>query len=158
MFRLTHSFTRNATGRHLNQITRRSWLHNTAYLSTKSSSAHASGTSKPDPEHTPDSYAKDVDTSSAPDTSVHRVDPSNSDVQKPHEPPSGEWSRAGVESEEYRHMEGGKGAKGGKEPYAPAGGSKGAYGSKQGWKEEKGPETSNPGEGPEGGSAAGGRK
>ncbi|KAF5329366.1 hypothetical protein D9619_009459 [Psilocybe cf. subviscida] len=148
MFRIPQSLASNT--KRLTQTTRRSWLHTTASLSAKS---HESGGSKP--KHTPDTYSRDVDTSSAPDTSVHRVDPSNNDVQKPHEPPSGEWSRAGVESEEYRHMEGGKDAKGGKEPYAPAGGSKGAYGSKQGWKEEKGPETSNPGEGPEGGSAAG---
>lgn len=153
MFGIRMAFASRTVGGPLTMAAQRSWLHTTVSNSTKSSTAHTSGTSTPN--HTTDTYSKDVDTSAAPDANVHRVDPSNEDVQKPYEPPSGEWSRAGVQSEEYRHMEGGKDAKGGKEPYAPVGGDKGAYGSRQKWKDEKGPETSNPGEGPEGGSATG---
>ncbi|KAJ7177233.1 hypothetical protein C8R43DRAFT_1118241 [Mycena crocata] len=48
--------------------------------------------------HTTDSYSKEVDSSPAADSKIHRVDPSSENVQKPHEPPSGRWSAAGVEA------------------------------------------------------------
>ncbi|KAJ7176228.1 hypothetical protein C8R43DRAFT_556077 [Mycena crocata] len=48
--------------------------------------------------HTTDTYSKDVDSSPAADSKIHRVDPSSENVQKPHEPPSGKWSAAGVEA------------------------------------------------------------
>ncbi|KAF8173165.1 hypothetical protein K438DRAFT_167881 [Mycena galopus ATCC 62051] len=48
--------------------------------------------------HTTDSYTKEVDSTPAVDSKVHRVDPSSENVQKPHEAPSGPWSAAGVEA------------------------------------------------------------
>ncbi|KAJ6537391.1 hypothetical protein DFH09DRAFT_1042478 [Mycena vulgaris] len=48
--------------------------------------------------HTTDSYSKDVDSTPAADSKVHRVDPSSENVQKPHEPPSGRWSATGVDA------------------------------------------------------------
>ena len=102
-------------------------------------------------KHTSDTYAKDVDTAPVEDSSVHRVDPESDVVQKPHEPPSGEYSRAGTQTDEYRHVEGEK------QPYSPKDGDKGRYGSRNSWAEEKGPETAHPGDGPEG-KSSGGRK
>lgn len=52
--------------------------------------------------HTPDSYSKDIDITPPIDDKVHRVDPDSDRVQKPYEAPSGEWSRAGVKTEQYR--------------------------------------------------------
>ena len=52
--------------------------------------------------HTPDSYSKDVDHTPPSDAKVHRVDPDSDRVQKPYEAPSGEWSRAGVKTEDYQ--------------------------------------------------------
>lgn len=52
--------------------------------------------------HSTDSYVKDVDSSPAADSKVHRVDPSSENVQKPYEPPSNSWSEAGVKTNEYR--------------------------------------------------------
>ncbi|KAJ7190805.1 hypothetical protein GGX14DRAFT_482411 [Mycena pura] len=48
--------------------------------------------------HTTDSYAKEVDSTPAADPTVHRVDPSSENVQKPHEPPSGRYSETGVDA------------------------------------------------------------
>ncbi|KAF5392413.1 hypothetical protein D9757_002329 [Collybiopsis confluens] len=57
------------------------------------------------PNHTSDSYNKDdSDVSPPSDSQIHRVDP-NSDVQRPHEPPSGPYSRVGAESAEYRNTD-----------------------------------------------------
>ncbi|KAK7055741.1 hypothetical protein R3P38DRAFT_2848797 [Favolaschia claudopus] len=123
--------------------------------------------------HTTDSYSKEVDSSPAADSTVHRVDPSSENVQKPHEAPSGRWSAAGVEAgvtnaqgqkpedgekktgmEEYSTMSG-------ERPYhAP--GEHQRYGGKEHYGEEKG---NNPQEttqstkqqGPQG-SESGGRK
>lgn len=94
-------------------------------------------------KHTTDSYSKDVDSTPAPDKTVHRVDPDSDRVQKPYEPPSGEWSRAGVETEEYRQ------AKGAKQPYAQKGGNKGRPKSRQNWAEGKGSQTSGKAESPD---------
>jgi hypothetical protein len=55
--------------------------------------------------HTPDSYSKEVDYAPPKDEKIHRVDPESELVQKPHESPSGEWSRAGVKADEYRSGE-----------------------------------------------------
>lgn len=52
--------------------------------------------------HTPDSYSKDIDHTPPKDAKVHRVDPDSDRVQKPYEAPSGEWSRAGVKTDEYQ--------------------------------------------------------
>ncbi|KAG5635299.1 hypothetical protein H0H81_011781 [Sphagnurus paluster] len=61
-------------------------IHNSAACSTK---------------HTPDTYNKDVDPTPPIDSSIYRVDPSSENVQKPHEAPSGQWSRAGVRTSDY---------------------------------------------------------
>jgi len=112
---------------------------------------HSSGSLLAGGEHTSDSYSKDVDSTPASEKSVHRLDPDSDKVQKPNEPPSGPWSRAGVQTEEYRHVEGSK------EPYTAKEGIKGRYGARSDWAEEKGPETSSRDDGPEG-KSSGGRK
>ncbi|GLB34430.1 hypothetical protein LshimejAT787_0113140 [Lyophyllum shimeji] len=53
------------------------------------------------PKHTTDSYNKEPDTSPPSDTKIHRVDPDSDSAQKPYEPPSGEWSRAGTRTNEF---------------------------------------------------------
>ncbi|KAJ7092963.1 hypothetical protein B0H15DRAFT_777209 [Mycena belliarum] len=81
--------------------------------------------------HTTDSYSKDVDSTPAADPKIHRVDPSSENVQKPHEPPSGQWSATGVEAGEYASMSG-------DEPYgAPGEEAAGRYGGKSGYQGEK---------------------
>lgn len=95
-------------------------------------------------KHTTDSYTKDVDSTPPSDKTVHRVDPDSDRVQKPYEAPSGEWSRAGVQTEEYRHVEGAK------QPYAPKGGHKGGRPkSRQNWAEGKGRQASGKDESPD---------
>ena len=84
-------------------------------------------------KHTTDSYTKDVDSTPPSDPAVHRVDPDSDLVQKPYEPPSGEWSLAGVQTEEYRDVEGAK------QPHAPKGGRPK---SRQNWAEGKASQTS----------------
>ncbi|KAJ7577010.1 hypothetical protein C8J56DRAFT_377661 [Mycena floridula] len=59
-------------------------------------------------DHTTDSYSKDVDSSEPLDSKIHRVDGSSENVQKPHEPPSGRWSQAGVETNDYAEKSTGK--------------------------------------------------
>ncbi|KAJ7510653.1 hypothetical protein B0H11DRAFT_2269244 [Mycena galericulata] len=54
--------------------------------------------STPSRSHTTDTYSKEVDSSPAADSKIHRVDPSSENVQKPHEPPSGPWSATGVDA------------------------------------------------------------
>ena len=54
-----------------------------------------------DTSHTPDSYSKDVDVTPPPDPTTHRVDAASEAVQRPHEPPSGEYSRAGTKTKEF---------------------------------------------------------
>ncbi|KAJ6493744.1 hypothetical protein C8R47DRAFT_1119508 [Mycena vitilis] len=103
--------------------------------------------------HTADSYTKEVDSSPAADPTIHRVDPSSENVQKPHEAPSGPWSATGVEA-------GVTNAQGAKEEEHPGVGSR--YGGKESYEKEKG---GNPNEttrstekqGPQG-SESGGRK
>lgn len=98
------------------------------------------------PEHNPDSYSKDVDFTPPSDTSIHRVDPTSESVQKPHEAPSGEWSRAGTRTSEYQSVDKSS------QLYAAPGEDR-RYGGKEMY---KGPETSKR-EGPEG-KASSGRK
>ena len=93
--------------------------------------------------HTPDSYSKDVDHTPPTDAKIHRVDPLSENVQKPYEAPSGEWSRAGVKTDEYRSMEGQK------QPYAPKGGVDTRYGARKTLAEDKGPETATSNEEPD---------
>jgi len=107
---------------------------------------------KRDVNHSAESYFKDVDYAPPPDSTVHRVDSSSEAVQRPHDPPSGEWSRAGTLTEEYRHVDR-------SEPYDLASGSasKGnlRYGGKERYAQDKGAETSSAAEGPANGSASG---
>lgn len=93
--------------------------------------------------HTPDSYSKEVDHTPPSDEKIHRVDPESDLVQKPYEVPSGEWSRAGIKTDEYRNVEGEK------QPYAPKGGENSRYGAGKTLAEDKGPETSKSDEGPD---------
>ncbi|RPD67421.1 hypothetical protein L227DRAFT_538555 [Lentinus tigrinus ALCF2SS1-6] len=55
-----------------------------------------------DSKHTAESYFKDVD-SSPPPSKTHQVDGSGTgpDVQRPNEPLTGQWSRAGAQTKEY---------------------------------------------------------
>jgi hypothetical protein len=105
-------------------------------------------------DHSAESYSKEVDSSPPPDTSTYQVDDSTDTVQRPHKPPSGKYSQAGVGSEEYRTVDK-------QVPYEPASNSQGRasqklrYGGKSQRASEKDGETSHPGEGPEGASAAG---
>jgi hypothetical protein len=117
----------------------RRFIHASAPLSSNSKSSHS-----------PDSYNKDIDSTPASDSTIHRVDPTSDSVQKPHEAPSGEWSRAGTRTSEYQSVD-----KAG-QPYAAPGEDQ-KYGGKEMYAKEKGPETSKPSEGPEG-KARGGRK
>jgi len=55
--------------------------------------------------HSADHYFKDVDNNPPADPTIHRVDAGSESVQRPHEPPSGPWSQAGVKSEEYRRTD-----------------------------------------------------
>ncbi|EIW76513.1 hypothetical protein CONPUDRAFT_64677 [Coniophora puteana RWD-64-598 SS2] len=99
-----------------------------------------------------DDYFKDVDHNPPPDTQTHRVDAGSEAAQRPHEPPSGQWSKAGAETEEYRTADR-------NDPYdAPstdssgngsASGEKLRYGGTETLSQDKGSETSSPGEGPE---------
>jgi len=91
------------------------------------------------PNHTPDTYSKEVDTTPASDKKVNRIDPDTDAVQRPYEPPSGPWSQAGVETEEYRLVESGEG---GKQPYTLPDSGKGRYGTGGDWPKEKGLDTS----------------
>lgn len=114
------------------------------YQSSQANS-HASG-------HSAESYFKEVDSSPPADSSTYQVDASSDAVQRPHSPPSGKYSQAGVGSEAYRVMD--KQA-----PYDPptdgGAGKKLRYGGKDQWISEKGRGTSRSDEGPEGTSAAG---
>jgi hypothetical protein len=101
-------------------------------------------------KHSADSYFKDVDSSPPHDSTIHTVD--NASVQRPHDAPSSEWSHAGTRTKEYESMNKTE------TPYAMDGNSRSLrYGGKESYAKEKGEETSNPGDGPEG-KEAGGRK
>lgn len=109
--------------------------------------------------HTPDTYKKDIDSTPPPDPQVHRIDANSDKVQKPYEPPSGEYSKAGVKTGEYQSV-----YKIGDAQYEVNGeckegendmGERLRYGGKE--RLEKEDTSSRSGEGPEG-KDAGGRK
>jgi hypothetical protein len=77
-------------------------LHTSTRLFRPQSSSEL-GTSKP---HNAESYFKDVDETAPSDPTIHRVDATSEAVQRPYEPPSGEWSQAGVRTREYEHVSG----------------------------------------------------
>ncbi|KAE9409149.1 hypothetical protein BT96DRAFT_984885 [Gymnopus androsaceus JB14] len=105
---------------------------------------HSSSVRRAAQSHTSDSYNKDdTSVSPPPDSKIHRVDP-NSDAQKPHESPSGPYSRVGAESAEYKNTD---------EKYD--GDNDTRYGGKKQYMEEKAPETSKRDEGPEGKNSQG---
>ena len=56
------------------------------------------------PNHTAETYFKDVDETPPASQRTHQVDSSatGSDVQRPDEPLTGEWSRAGAMTKEYQ--------------------------------------------------------
>ncbi len=99
--------------------------------------------------HSTDAYNKDVDTTPPEDSTTYQVDP-DVDVQKSTAPPSGEFSRAGTSTSEYENVDTTS------QPYAVPGQSQ-RYGNVDEWRNDKGPETSKPDEGPEG-KSSGGRK
>ncbi|KAJ2921723.1 hypothetical protein H1R20_g15371, partial [Candolleomyces eurysporus] len=98
--------------------------------------------------HTADSYAKDdVDPTPPQDSTIFRVDNSGSETsQKPYEPATGQWSRAGARTSEYEHTRGN---------YTTEGGPGLRYGAKEEYNKEKGPETPKRDEGPENKSRGG---
>lgn len=101
--------------------------------------------------HSADSYFKDVDSTPPTDSTVHRVDSSSDTVQRPYEPPSGEYSQAGVQTEEYRSTE--KSDK----PYDAAGGgeNEARYGATPHYKDDPDMKTSKSEESPAEGNADG---
>jgi hypothetical protein len=106
----------------------------------------------PGRDHSAESYFKEVDSSPPADSSTYQVDASSDAVQRPHTPPSGKYSQAGVGSEEYSLVD--------KEtPYDPPSqgdaSKKLRYGGKDQLPSEKGRETSRSNESPKGASAAG---
>ncbi|KAG6329686.1 hypothetical protein ID866_9404 [Astraeus odoratus] len=125
--------------------------------STSTSSSVASGT------HTnarAEDYFKDADITQPANSSFYKVDASSDDVQFAQDPPaSGQWSQAGEFTQEYRNVSR-------EQPYdVPAPASEASslrngpdsgekkklrYGGREKYAVEKGPETSQPGEGPEG--------
>ncbi|TFK34105.1 hypothetical protein BDQ12DRAFT_669668 [Crucibulum laeve] len=79
-----------------------------AYLQYRPRFQHPSKSNPPSHDRITSVYAKHVDATSPPDSFVHRVDPGSENVQKSHEPPSGEWSRAWTRIKEYEHKDGEK--------------------------------------------------
>jgi hypothetical protein len=108
----------------------------------------------PESDHSADSYFKDIDSEPPKDSTVHRVDSSSDTVQRPYEPPAGDFSKAGVDAA-FKHKNAEK-----EDPYSTPGDhseEKMRYGGKESYGSEKKPETSGKGDGPTGASA-GGRK
>ena len=55
--------------------------------------------------HSADHYFKDVDTNPPSDPTTHRVDAGSESAQRPYEPPSGQWSQAGIRTSEYQNVD-----------------------------------------------------
>ncbi|KAI0774707.1 hypothetical protein BD413DRAFT_603329 [Trametes elegans] len=66
--------------------------------------AFSTSTRRPEEKHTADSYFKDVDHTPPSSEKTHQVDSSatGSQVQRPNEPMTGQFSRAGPDSKEYQ--------------------------------------------------------
>lgn len=101
--------------------------------------------------HSAESYFKDVDSTPPVDSTVHRVDSSSEAVQRPYEPPSGEYSQAGVQTEEYRSTEKSD------QPYDAASGgeNEARYGATPSYKDDPDMKTSKREESPAEGNADG---
>jgi hypothetical protein len=123
-------------------------LHRSLHTSTRL--LHPPSESGAPQPHNADSYFKDVDETAPPDPTIHRVDAASEAVQRPYEPPSGQWSQAGVRTSEYEHVSKDK-------PYDLPDGQAKESKLRYGGTEKLGNETSHPGEGPEG-QSRGGRK
>lgn len=67
--------------------------------------APQTGSKVPGHDHSAESYFKEVDSSPPADSSTYQVDASSDAVQRPHTPPSGKYSKAGVGSEEYNMVD-----------------------------------------------------
>ena len=78
----------------------------------RSSSKFSTSSSLAQKDHSAESYFKEVDSSPPSDASTYQVDSSSDKVLRPHKPPSGNFSQAGVGSEEYRTVDR-------QEPYEP---------------------------------------
>jgi hypothetical protein len=110
-------------------------------INPSSSSGPRRFASKRAPKHDADTYAKDdTDTTPPSEDIVFRVDSSSENVQRPTEPLSGQWSRAGARTSEYQHSdstlktEGGPGLR---------------YGGKETLEKDKGPDMPKGSNGPE---------
>ncbi|KAI0722520.1 hypothetical protein C8Q76DRAFT_596036, partial [Earliella scabrosa] len=71
--------------------------------STKQNRTFSTSASTFEAKHTADSYFKDVDNSPPPSQTTHQVDSSatGSQIQRPNEPMTGDFSRAGPQTKEY---------------------------------------------------------
>ncbi|KAH9060991.1 hypothetical protein EDB87DRAFT_1613129 [Lactarius vividus] len=74
-------------------------------ISARRSNKFSTSPSLAQGSHSAESYFKEVDSSPPADASTYQVDGSSDKVQRPHEPPSGKFSQAGVGSEEYRTID-----------------------------------------------------
>lgn len=105
---------------------------------------------QPDPlapnpvSHGTENYFVDSDDTPPPSDSIYKVDATSDAAESAYEPPSGPWSRAGAGTKEYRTLSK-------DEPYDAPGSPEGKlrYGGRR-YMDEMGPETSKPGQGPEG--------
>lgn len=95
--------------------------------------------------HGAENYFVDSDDSPPPNASIYKVDANSDAAESAYEPPSGPWSRAGAETKEYRTVSK-------DEPYDVPNDTdaKLRYGGQKRYMEDKGPEMSKVGEGPEG--------
>ncbi|KAF8555564.1 hypothetical protein OG21DRAFT_855706 [Imleria badia] len=94
--------------------------------------------------HGVENYFVDSDDTLPPDASIYKVDATSDAAESAYEPPSGPWSRAGAETDEYQAAS--------KEPYEVPKGTdaKLRHGGKKRYTEDRAPETSKTGEGPQG--------
>jgi len=97
--------------------------------------------------HCVENYFVDGDDTPPPNASIYKVDASSDAAESAYEPPSGPWSRAGAETEEYRTVSK-------DDPYdVPSGRDVNTkYGGTKKYTEDEGPETqtNRAKEGPEG--------
>ncbi|KAF8635151.1 hypothetical protein AX15_000529 [Amanita polypyramis BW_CC] len=98
-------------------------------------------------EHSMDAYNKDVDMTPPKDKTMYHVDP-EAPVQRATAPPSGEWSRAGMQTIQYAHVDK-------KNKHYAAPGQPQRYGNMDVLAKKQAQETSRPNEGPEGKSSSG---
>jgi hypothetical protein len=129
------------------RATRRAHIIDPSFISTRHlASTRPAQTSSKASDHSAESYLKEEDSSPPADSSTYQVDGSSEAVQRPHKPPSGKYSQAGVGSEEYRMVD--KQA-----PYDPPTAGEGGKNPRV---SEKGEGSGRSGEGPE--ASAAGRK